>query len=241
MATMTLFPPTTGMQPTVDPASPVKPDTATTDKLTAPAQYNTQIDKSLYEPELHIIGELVSATGIATPNCFAYYRVVTGTDWTCVGGTTTGQTHVDYPVTSIIQSMLHTLTHTQYTHTFTFNHPIDLHYYTQSIRDWPRLVIELYTLDNDSNHHVVGYGFCYIPCQNGTHDLTVHCFRPVGTLREELINMFTPNVPSLISTECVYSVVKAKDDRPLLSSESVGTVQVRMDVMLRNMNAGVQT
>lgn len=198
-------------------------------------------DKVLYEPELHIIGTIESATNISYPNCFLYYKLITGNNWLCVGGDHTGQTHIDYPYTNPLRTLLSTLTHTQLSHQYIFNHTLDIHYYTNSLQGWPKLFCELYTLDGNNQHHVIGYGFIYIPCMNGTHNLTVNLTRPLGTTSEELINLFMPNIPSLISTECIYNAIQAKNDRPLLCTETAGQVHVKLDIVLRNMNNNVLT
>jgi B9 domain-containing protein 2 len=80
----------------------------------------------------------------------------------------------------------------------------------------------------------VGYGFCYIPSTSGVHDLDVDIWKPVGAPLDELIDFHLGGGPSLVDTELIHQVNKAKEDRCHLFTQSVGTIRVHLEVTLRN-------
>jgi len=47
--------------------------------------------------ELHIIGELVGASGFPSQDLFCKWSIVVGQDWTLLEGHDEGQTQVDIP------------------------------------------------------------------------------------------------------------------------------------------------
>ncbi len=60
----------------------------------------------------------------------------------------------------------------------------------------------------------VGYGFCYIPSSSGVHDLEVDVWKPCGTPLEELMDFHLGGGPTLVDTDVIQSINKAKV-RPL--------------------------
>ena len=54
-------------------------------------------------PEIHIIGELETATGFPTQNLFCKWKVIADDNyWELLGGKAEGQTQVDFPVVSFL-------------------------------------------------------------------------------------------------------------------------------------------
>lgn len=80
----------------------------------------------------------------------------------------------------------------------------------------------------------VGYGFCYLPSSSGAHDLEVDIWKPVGAPLEELTDFHLGGGPSLVDTEVIYQVNKAKEDRCHLFTQAMGTVRLHLEVTLRN-------
>ena len=48
------------------------------------------------EPEVHLIGQIVGATGFESDNAFCQFEVKAGPAWSLLGGDSEGQTQVDY-------------------------------------------------------------------------------------------------------------------------------------------------
>lgn len=80
----------------------------------------------------------------------------------------------------------------------------------------------------------VGYGFCYLPSSSGVHDLEIDVWKPCGAPLEELTDFHLGGGPSLVDTEVIHQVNKAKEDRCHLFTQSVGTVRLHLEVTLRN-------
>jgi B9 domain-containing protein 2 len=118
-----------------------------------------------------------------------------------------------------------------------WNHPIDLHYYTKSLQGWPKFVCEVWNLDSYGQRQLSGYGFCQIPTQAGVHDLKVSVWRPMGSSREEVFEYFLGNPPHLTNKKLLHDTSQANDDRFRITSKSAGTVHVRLNVMMRNIDA----
>jgi B9 domain-containing protein 2 len=83
----------------------------------------------------------------------------------------------------------------------------------------------------------VGYGFCYLPSSSGEHDLEVDIWKPVGAPLEEVTDFHLGGGPSLVDTEVIHQVNKAKEDRCHLFTQSMGTVRIHLEVTLRNFQA----
>ena len=60
-----------------------------------------------------------------------------------------------------------------------WDHPVDLHYVSRSIRGWPKIFVEVWEV-NENRHSISGYGEASLPTTPGHHLLEVHCWRPYG-------------------------------------------------------------
>jgi len=179
-----------------------------------------KLHQDISEPELHIIGELIGGEGFDSDNAFAAFEFRYGKEWTLVGGETKGQTQVDYPYDST---------------SAVWNHPIDLHFYSRTLQGWPRIILELFKLDQYGGKQLFGYGFTFVPTTPGSHEVEMDVWRPCGTPHEEVYDFFLGGVPNLLNTELLHSAVKAKEDRCHLFSKSIGKIIWRLDIILRNM------
>jgi len=172
------------------------------------------------EPEVHVLGELAGGAGFETDNAFCVYSIGHGKEWTLVGGDEKGQTQVDYP---------------QEDDMCVWNHPLDLHYYTKTLQGWPKLVMEIWKLDEFGQRQLFGYGFTYFPSKAGSHELEVPVWRPCGNRGEEIYDFYVGGTPHLISTELVHNTTTAKEERCRLYTKTVGKVFLNLEVVLRNM------
>lgn len=55
-----------------------------------------------------------------------------------------------------------------YTTSCIWNHPIDVHFTTASMKGWPRIIVQLWELDKYGRTLLVGFGFAHFPCSKGT-------------------------------------------------------------------------
>jgi B9 domain-containing protein 2 len=178
--------------------------------------------RDLLEPELHVIGEVTMGFKFRTTNAFCKWDVSAGPTWLCVGGDESGQTQVDYAGDG---------------GHYCWNHPLDLHYYTKSIQGWPRFKMEVWHLDEYGVQELIGYAFCFVPMQPGVHDLEVDVWCPVGNDKDELFSYFLGVTPQLLDKEIVSDCLKAKNERNRIFTKTAGTVNLHLEVILRNLDA----
>jgi B9 domain-containing protein 2 len=134
-----------------------------------------------------------------------------------------------------------------------WNHPIDVHFATASMQGWPRIIMQLCELDEYGRSILSGYGFTHLPtnpgetlrvdnrnvlgfaeirndsiCSSlyapGYHELEVHCWRPSGSVIEELNSIFLGTSPCLADERLIFG--KAWETRSQLNTVSSGIVSV---------------
>lgn len=171
------------------------------------------------QPEVHIIGEICGGTGFGEGRTIACkWAIETGDQWVLLEGTKGGQTQTDTPDAGA--------------DTVVWNHPIDAHYVVGSLSGWPRLLVQVWQLDDVGRLEVEGYGVIHMPATPGSHELSLPCWRPVGTPAQELAAFFVGGTPSLRTTSIVSG---AASERYRLVTQSSGTVHARIDVIHRHL------
>ncbi|POM66088.1 Hypothetical protein PHPALM_18106 [Phytophthora palmivora] len=190
----------------------------------------TQLDvPPFYQPEVHLIGEIVSGHGFGTTGGLTCkWRVEYGSRWSHIAGDQFGQTQLDYPSTA---------PWTSDPDVAVWSHPIDLHFATSAFQGWPKLLLQVWRADTSMKKHVVGYGFVPIPFAAGQHKLWVSLWRPLGTTKEELDVQLLGRTPELKSEDMLFSA--AWSERCRLRTVSTGKVLVHISVLLRHFQAGV--
>ena len=103
-----------------------------------------------------------------------------------------------------------------------WNHPIDVHFATASMQGWPRMVATVWELDEYGRSILSGYGFAHLPTNPGYHELDVHCWRPSGSIREELQSFFLGTSSCLVDENMIFG--KAWETRSQLVTVSSGVV-----------------
>eukprot|EP00750_Incisomonas_marina_P006429 INCI14549.2.p1 GENE.INCI14549.2~~INCI14549.2.p1 ORF type:complete len:380 (+),score=52.27 INCI14549.2:108-1142(+) len=174
------------------------------------------------DPELHIIGEIMAASGFGPHGVSCRYEFVTvaeeDTDWTLLGGEAKSQTQFGYPRNAKSEAPL--------------CHPIDLHYTTQTLEHWPRMVVQVWQIDSYNCSNLVGYGVGSIPCQSGHFSIDINTWKPIGSSKDEVSTFFLGNSQVLASDLLVYE--KAETERCLIQTIPSGTIHVNLSVMMRN-------
>jgi len=168
------------------------------------------------EPELHIIGEIDGGVDFGKGVC-CRWKIDHGAMWEHLGGFLEGQTQVDYPLDG---------------DNAVWSHPIDLHFVSKGLQGWPRILMQVWKMDENGRLSLQGYGFTHIPNCAGYFELDVATWRPVGTLKEEIAAKFLGTTPQLRDIDVLFK--KAWGDRCRLSTVSSGTIRLNLDVVLRN-------
>ena len=102
------------------------------------------------------------------------------------------------------------------------------------MQGWPRIRLQIWELDEYGRTNLVGYGFCHFPTSAGSFELTVPCWRPTGSMPEEIQSFFLGANPQLTNEEVLFS--KAWENRCRLVTIPSGKVHLQMNVIHRFFN-----
>lgn len=105
-----------------------------------------------------------------------------------------------------------------------FNHPIDAHFAAASMQGWPRIIMQVWELDEYGRSILSGYGFAHLPTNPGHHELEVRCWRPSGSMREELESFFLGTSSCVVDENVIFG--KAWEKRSQLVTVSSGVVSL---------------
>ncbi len=110
----------------------------------------------------------------------------------------------------------------------TWSSPIDIHLTTTTPRHWPRLVLEVWSRDVHGRSAVGGYGAVNLPFHAGTHSMTVHCWRPVGTFVERLTETFVGGGVALKNPQLVLNAANRED----MHTRPAGAVELELTLLM---------
>ncbi|KAJ8726357.1 hypothetical protein PYW07_001055 [Mythimna separata] len=167
--------------------------------------------------ELHILGQLHCASNFQDKSSlFCRYSFQAGPNWTVISGCPEGQTvsgKLDYEKTVI------------------WAHPLDIHYVTKGVQGWPKLLVQVSCLDSIGRSWIVGYGCCNLPAVPGLHNIHVNCWVPSSTcITDRIRQYFLGGSHQLIQSD----IVNLGLNRFKLKTQSKGTVQLQVNLLLRN-------
>lgn len=112
-----------------------------------------------------------------------------------------------------------------------WNHPIDLHMATSSMQGWPRIRFQVWELDEYGRTNLSGYGFVHLPTNAGNYEIMVPCWRPTGSLPEEIQSFFLGTNPQLTNETVLFS--KAWENRCRLVTIPSGKIWLNISVIHR--------
>ena len=167
-------------------------------------------------PEVHFIGEICEGVGFKGTYVSCRWYTEWGKSWTLLEGEESSQT--------------------QYTASNVWNHPLDLHFASTSMLEWPRIIVQVWTLDSHGRSILAGYGFTHLPTNPGEHELEINCWKPTnGTIREKLEELFRGKTPSChLDEDVIFG--KAWENRSRLTTVSSGKIKLNVNVVLRFFN-----
>ena len=87
-------------------------------------------------------------------------------------------------------------------------------------------------LDEYGSKQIFGYGICHLPTSVGLHEIECPIWRVVGSTLQEAYAFFLDIKPQLRDTKLIYET--AQQDRHKICTVSVGSVKLRLSVLLRN-------
>ncbi|XP_072936622.1 B9 domain-containing protein 2-like isoform X2 [Epargyreus clarus] len=167
--------------------------------------------------ELHILGQLHGVSDFKEQSSlFCRYSLQTGPNWTLICGCSEGQTVSGKP---------------DFKKSVIWAQPLNLHYVTKGIQGWPKLVLQVSCLDSVGRSWIVGYGVCNLPASPGYHRIEVPCWVPTAvTVTDKIRQYFLGGTHQLTQTD----IVNLGTDRHKLNTQSKGSVQLDIHIVLRN-------
>ena len=175
-------------------------------------------------PEVHILGEISEGIGFkANKFISCKWYLEWGKAWSLLAGDEASQTQ--YAASSDDYDGVQEVV---------WNHPIDVHFATASMQGWPRIIVQLCELDDYGRSVLSGYGFTHLPTNPGYHELEIHCWRPSGSVIDELNAFFLGTSPCLADERIIFG--KAWETRSKLNTVASGIVKLNVHVVLRFFN-----
>ncbi|CAI2382494.1 unnamed protein product [Moneuplotes crassus] len=168
-------------------------------------------------PQLHLIGEIKSAKNFESNRLFCKWEFKYGKHLTVIDGNTEGETFEEEKPDKETA--------------FYFDHPFDIHFKVESMRGWPKVVVEVWEVADDGKYFIAGYGTGTIPCSPGSHNIEIKCWRPkdqtwYGYLRESLLGVRS----ELATKEMLLSSM----ERNLFESETTGSITVDIGIIAKD-------
>ena len=104
--------------------------------------------------------------------------------------------------------------------------PLDINFACETIRGWPKQVLEVWGVDYNGRNILCGYGVSSQPFQSGNHKYDVPCWRPAPHYHDSWISVY----PELEFKDVLIS----NQNRQSLRTESTGKVSIEIDVITRD-------
>jgi hypothetical protein len=112
-----------------------------------------------------------------------------------------------------------------------FAHPLDLHLATRGIQGWPKLSIEVFSVNALKQFCPVGIGFAYIPTKPGLHRLRIATWRIAPqTVLDSIREKFYTGGFTIIKKDLIHTGL----ERYKIATISSGTVEVEVSVVFKH-------
>ncbi|XP_076548891.1 tectonic-3 [Osmia lignaria lignaria] len=165
--------------------------------------------------ELHIIGRILSAKNFKQSQLLCKWSFHAGNGWKVLNGCEEGQTQESCDL---------------YINEPVWDHPIDLHYTTQTLQNSPKLLLQIFFRDEHERILFGAYGSCNIPLSPGLHFIECHTWKPIGNWKDRLKDKFLGITLQLKSPNVLVNCL----DRFELLTESMGTVKIELHILTKN-------
>ncbi|EAN79018.1 hypothetical protein, conserved [Trypanosoma brucei brucei TREU927] len=174
--------------------------------------------------ELHVIGDLAFGEDFGGKSYFCAFEIVTGEHWRVVEGHTSGCTH-------IMES--------DSCGGIAWCFPIDVHYTMGSVEGWPKISMQVWSVDGYGRKDLAGYGVAFVPPPGGEEqEVNVETWKPCFwnpnffiRLYENLREAVMGGGPVL----CDKTMIHTNDERFKLRTISSGSVRLHLNVVARGM------
>lgn len=176
--------------------------------------------------EVHLIGQVIEASGFDDKSLFAKWSLQTTANWTVLEGLREGQTHLSdiFSDLSINQDEVNN-------NRYIWSHPIDVHYVTKGLTGWPKFEFQVWGVDWMGKANISSYGFLNVPMLPGYHKLTCYTWRPVGDIRRRIVDYITGYRMHLADpSDPIINGLQ----RHAIQAQSMGTISIELNVVLKD-------
>ena len=159
------------------------------------------VSKAVKPAEVHFIGELTGCSGFGD-GVSCRWTLDYGESWSLTSQDTTTQEYKDNAEdanndedgtaldgsNSGLGNKMCEQTHYAYGSAYgepVWGHPLDFQCRSKMLTGWPRLLLEVFKLDQYGRNDLVGYGVVDLPKTSGTHELECNTWRPRGDRQTE--------------------------------------------------------
>ncbi|GIL90360.1 hypothetical protein Vretimale_18228 [Volvox reticuliferus] len=177
--------------------------------------------------EMHVVGEIVGASGFSFPMLFCRWELVydPAKSWKVLRGLTKGSTHACCRGWEEEELVV-------------WEHPLDILLQTQSLQGWPSLLLRVHARDESNNRDsFVSYGLVKLPTTPGLHHLSCRTWFAVETNRAAGRTFFgwhTGLIPRLEDESFVTDLRQRDDAGPFICTVGTGEVHLRLSILTKN-------
>lgn len=177
--------------------------------------------------EVHLIGQVLEASGFDEKSLFARWTLQTTSHWTVLEGLKQGQTHLsDMSVISNQSDNVETISNR-----YIWSHPIDIHYVTKGLSGWPKFEFQVWGVDWLGKANISSYGFLNVPMNPGYHELICYTWRPVGDIRRRFIDYITGHRMHIVDTS--DPIINGLQ-RHAIQAQSMGQIRIELNVIMKD-------
>lgn len=190
--------------------------------------------------ELHIFGQILSATDFEEPNLYCKWSIqigelylfaktwyflnvpmnvpfaILGSCWKYIEGHYEGQTAINCNRLENISI---------------FAAPIDLHLACRGIQGWPKIAVEVYAVNALNSYWPVGFGFAHIPTQPGFHKINISTWKIApDSFLSNIKESFYSGGSTITKSELSFSGI----ERYKLSTNTSGSINIELMLIFKN-------
>ncbi|PNH06038.1 B9 domain-containing protein 2 [Tetrabaena socialis] len=179
--------------------------------------------------DLHILGEIVGASGFQFPMLFCRWQLLyePSKSWQVLRGQQQGTTHACCSAVGEVDLVV-------------WEHPLDIHVKTQSLQGWPALLLMVYARNESSGcDSFVSYALVPLPSTPGMHRISSHTWFAVESNRALGRSFFawhTGLIPRLEDETFIIDQRKREDAGPFISTVGAGEVHLRLNILTKNLD-----
>jgi B9 domain-containing protein 2 len=174
--------------------------------------------------ELHIVGEISGGRGFGGHSFFCTYEIVAGTQWAVISGATSGTSHV---MANSHEGIV-------------WSFPLDCHFAFQSAQGWPRISLQIWSVDEYGRKDLAGYGVTFVPSpvpDRRPQTVTISTWKPTYWHSSVWMRLYQQMRQSVMGGNPVLrddSLVHSNDNRYKLVTTTGGDVTLSMTIVTRN-------